>query len=86
MEDFRMPTTWNQTELQRHINDGVEESLTLDYKAGDALGTSDGKKKEITKDVSAMANSIIEKDDLKDIPPKQKPGPKKKIINLKKPD
>jgi schlafen family protein len=52
-----MPTTWNQTELQRYINDGVEESLTLDYKAGDALGTSDGKKKEITKDVSAMANS-----------------------------
>jgi hypothetical protein len=57
LEDFRMPITWNQSELQRHINDGVEESLTLDYKAGDALGTSDGKKKEITKDVSAMANS-----------------------------
>jgi hypothetical protein len=52
-----MLTKWNQAELQRHINDGVEESLTLDYKAGDALGTSDGKKKEITKDVSAFANS-----------------------------
>jgi hypothetical protein len=52
-----MPTKWDQAELQRHIDDGVEENLNLDYKAGDALGTSDGKKKEITKDVSAMANS-----------------------------
>jgi hypothetical protein len=50
-------SNWNQAELQRHIDDGVEENLNLDYKAGDALGTSDGKKKEITKDVSAMANS-----------------------------
>ncbi|GAI90148.1 unnamed protein product, partial [marine sediment metagenome] len=30
---------------------------TLEYKAADALGKSDGKKKEMTKDVSAMANS-----------------------------
>jgi hypothetical protein len=48
---------WDQAELQRHIDDGVEENLSLDYKAGEALGTSDGKKKEITKDVSAMSNS-----------------------------
>src|SRR5262249_14876653 len=52
-----MPINWDQSELQRLIDDGAEENLTLDYKAADALGTTDGKKKEITKDVSAMANS-----------------------------
>jgi hypothetical protein len=52
-----MPTTWNQAELQRHINDGVEESLNLDYKAAGSLGTNNDKKTEITKDVSAIANS-----------------------------
>jgi Putative DNA-binding domain len=54
---FIMPTKWDQAELQRHIDDEVEENLNLEYKAGDALGASDGKKREITKDVSAMANS-----------------------------
>lgn len=52
-----MPTTWNEAEIQRYIDDEEEESLTLDYKAADSLGKSDGKKTEITKDVSAMANS-----------------------------
>jgi len=48
---------WNETRLRSYIDDRVEESLTLDYKAAESLGSSDGKKKEITKDVSAMANS-----------------------------
>lgn len=48
---------WDQAELQRHIDAPVEESLTLEYKSGDSLGTNNDKKKEITKDVSAMANS-----------------------------
>ena len=52
-----MPTKWDQAELQRHIDDGVEESLTLDYKHAGALERTDPKKEEITKDVSAMANS-----------------------------
>ena len=39
------------------IADGVEENLSLDYKRADALTNTDGKKAEITKDVSAMANS-----------------------------
>jgi hypothetical protein len=47
----------SEDDLQRLISTKVEESLTLDYKAADALGKTDGKKKEITKDVSAMANS-----------------------------
>jgi predicted HTH transcriptional regulator len=52
-----MSMHWDQKAVQRYIDEGVQESLTLDYKAADALGKSDGKKSEITKDVSAMANS-----------------------------
>ncbi len=46
-----------ESDLQALVDGEIEESLILDYKAADALGKSDGKKKEITKDVSAMANS-----------------------------
>lgn len=48
---------WNQARVQQLINDGVEEGLTLDYKAAAALYNTDPKKTEITKDVSALANS-----------------------------
>lgn len=46
-----------EADIQRLIDDGIEENLSLDYKASDALGKTDGKKREIGKDVSAMANS-----------------------------
>lgn len=45
------------TDLQNLICNQVEENLHLDYKAADALMKTDGKKKEISKDVSAFANS-----------------------------
>lgn len=45
------------TDLQNLITNQVEENLHLDYKAADALFKTDGKKKEISKDVSAFANS-----------------------------
>jgi len=48
---------WDQARLQRYITDQIEENLTLDYKASDALAKTDGKRKEVTKDVSAFANS-----------------------------
>src|SRR5690606_13335773 len=48
---------WDQARLEQYFIDGIEESLTLDYKAAAALDKSDKKKIEITKDVSAMANS-----------------------------
>src|SRR5688572_22404974 len=48
---------WSEARLQDMIRDGVEEELTLEYKAADALAITDAKKKEVTKDVSAMANS-----------------------------
>lgn len=47
--------TWNEAELQRYIDDEIEESTNLDYKAAGALARD--KKDEITKDVSAMANA-----------------------------
>ena len=52
-----MENKWDKVRVQQYIDDCVEESSTLDYKAADALGKNDGKKKEITKDVSSMANS-----------------------------
>ncbi len=52
-----MAETWDEGRVQQYIDDGVEESLNLDYKAAGALAKTDGKRKEITKDVSAMANS-----------------------------
>lgn len=48
---------WNQAAIERYISDAVEESLTLDYKGAGALERKNKKKDEITKDVSAMANS-----------------------------
>jgi hypothetical protein len=52
-----MAKQWDQAAIQSYIDDGIEESLTIEYKAAGALGKSPGKRKEIAKDVSAMANS-----------------------------
>ena len=52
-----MPKTWTESKLLNFIKSETEESLTLEYKSAEALGKSDYQKKEITKDVSAMANS-----------------------------
>jgi hypothetical protein len=53
-----MKTSWTQQTILDLIQNQIEESLNLEYKAADALDkSSDSKKKEIAKDVSAMANS-----------------------------
>ena len=52
-----MPRNWTEAKLQNFITSEIEESLTLEYKAAEALDRVETKKKEITKDVSAMANS-----------------------------
>jgi hypothetical protein len=49
--------TWDQQRLQAYLDNFVEESLTLEYKAAEALERTDRKREQITKDVSAMANS-----------------------------
>lgn len=51
-----MPT-WDQQKLQDYIDNEVEESLSLDYKATGSLEKTDDKRWEVTKDVSSFANS-----------------------------
>lgn len=52
-----MARNWTESRLRNYVTSETEESLTLEYKAAEALDRVDAKKKEITKDVSAMANS-----------------------------
>jgi len=46
-----------KADLEKLIADKIEESFNLEYKGADALQNTDGKKKEIAKDVSSFANS-----------------------------
>jgi hypothetical protein len=46
-----------KADLQRLIDDEIQESLTLDYKASGALGRDSKARDELCKDVSAFANS-----------------------------
>lgn len=48
---------WSEDYLLKLISDKIPESINLDYKASGSLDNTDGKKKEIGKDVSAFANS-----------------------------
>lgn len=48
---------WDEDDLLEMIALGIQESIELDYKQCDALQKTDGKKNEISKDVSAFANS-----------------------------
>jgi len=52
-----MNNIYNLDYLQNLIENQIEESLHLEYKASGALGKEDKKKFDISKDVSAMANS-----------------------------
>jgi|LSQX01.2.fsa_nt_gb hypothetical protein len=48
---------YNSEDILSLIENEIEESIHLDFKEADALGKSDSKRKEISKDVSAFANS-----------------------------
>jgi len=48
---------WDINRINEYIDNSIEENIHLDYKSADSLGKSDGKKKEVSKDVSAFANS-----------------------------
>ncbi|WP_158620233.1 MULTISPECIES: helix-turn-helix domain-containing protein [Corallococcus] len=54
---MKKPWEWAEEDLLELINSQVQESLTLDYKASKALDRTEKVKDEITKDVSALANS-----------------------------
>jgi hypothetical protein len=51
------PMTWTEADLRWLIDNKVEESAHLDYKQIESLENTAGKKKELSKDVSAFANS-----------------------------
>jgi hypothetical protein len=48
---------WNEKDLLGLISNAVEESLTLEYKASAALARNDKSTNELSKDVTAFANS-----------------------------
>lgn len=48
---------YTKAHLDYLIRSEAEESIHIEFKAGEALGSTDNKKKEISKDVSGMANS-----------------------------
>jgi len=48
---------WKKEEIEQLVNNGIEEGLNLEYKSCNALEKTDGKIKEISKDVSSFANS-----------------------------
>jgi hypothetical protein len=51
------PSEWNESDLLGLVSDQVKESVVRDYKAPESLENRDAKKIEISKDVSAFANS-----------------------------
>jgi predicted HTH transcriptional regulator len=55
MADFIKLET--KSDLDKIVADGVEESLTLEYKASASLARESKKIDELCKDVSAMANA-----------------------------
>jgi len=57
MKELLTKDIFTEKDILDLIENEIEESIYLDFKAGDALGRSDGKRKEISKDVSAFANS-----------------------------
>ena len=56
MEEYLLKT-YTQKEIEKIINSQTEESINLDFKRAGSLNKNDEKKKEISKDVSAFANS-----------------------------
>src|SRR5262249_19355789 len=66
----RMLKIFTKEDLQRLVDEEIQESLTLDYKASPSLARDDKPRDEMCKDVSAFANSaggqiiygIVEKD------------------------
>ena len=55
--DFYSKDNYSLEDIKYLIDNEVEENIHLDYKAAGALSKEPGKKREITKDVSAFANS-----------------------------
>lgn len=57
MTELHRLENYDITILNSFIENEVEESIHIEFKSGEALSKSDSKKKEVSKDVSAFANS-----------------------------
>lgn len=57
MRELLTKEIFTEKDILDLIENEIEESIYLEFKAGEALGRSDNKRKEISKDVSAFANS-----------------------------
>lgn len=55
--DMSEPWEWQLPDIERMVKDRVQESLGLDYKGSSALARDSTKVSDLTKDVSAFANS-----------------------------
>jgi hypothetical protein len=51
------PREWAEADIAALVTNGVKESIDLDYKECPSLQKTDGRKREISKDVSAFANA-----------------------------
>lgn len=49
--------SFSEQDILSLIENEVEESIYLEFKEADALGKSDGKRKELSKDIASFANS-----------------------------
>lgn len=55
---MREPWNWEEEDIQLLVQNGVQESLTLEYKRCESLDKRNpNRRKELSKDVSAIANS-----------------------------
>ncbi|WP_298443203.1 helix-turn-helix domain-containing protein [Ferrimicrobium sp.] len=49
--------SWTLQRVKDLCNDGICETVNLEFKRSDAIGATDSKRKELSKDISALANS-----------------------------
>lgn len=57
MRELLTKDIFTEKDILDLIENEIEESIYLEFKAAEALGRSDNKRKEISKDISAFANS-----------------------------
>ena len=57
MKDFFVKEEYTEKDIISLIKNKAEESINLDFKSSDSLGSEPSKKKELSKDVSSFANS-----------------------------
>lgn len=57
MKELHKLETYNIETIKSFINNEIEESIHIEFKSSGALSKKDNEKKEVSKDVSAFANS-----------------------------